>query len=434
MFIYKKENFSKIKLINFLIVILPLSLIIGNLATNINIILIIIFGFSIYKTEIFFTNNKVYNFLLYLFFFYLISITFINNFDNFNSNNTLYKEHFYKSMTFLRFLFLFFVINKLLEKNVLNIKLLFLSFSSLSAIIAIDIVYQVIFGANVIGLPITIDKPSSFFGEENIAGGYLQKFLLFTIIFIIIKFKNYISSNFLFFLFIIFLIPIFLTSNRMSLILYMFSVLIFYIFEKKLKKIILISLIFIALGFAVLNLPFKNKYSGYYFSFAKSTVDLIKKSPKLFIYGAEKDQKIRVGSSGYLITFYSGVQLWKENKIFGAGLKSFRINCKFTINQVCNTHPHNYFLEILLDLGIVGLFIIYLFFCIGAFNFLKTYYSSFKEKNYVSRIFPLLVFIIIFIEFFPFRSSGSFFTTNNATIIFFLMPFFLNSEKINIKI
>ena len=434
MFIYKKENFSKIKLINFLIVILPLSLIIGNLATNINIILIIIFGFSIYKTEIFFTNNKVYNFLLYLFFFYLISITFINNFDNFNSNNTLYKEHFYKSMTFLRFLFLFFVINKLLEKNVLNIKLLFLSFSSLSAIIAIDIVYQVIFGANVIGLPITIDKPSSFFGEENIAGGYLQKFLLFTIILIIIKFKNYISSNFLFFLFIIFLIPIFLTSNRMSLILYMFSVLIFYIFEKKLKKIILISLIFIALGFAVLNLPFKNKYSGYYFSFAKSTVDLIKKSPKLFIYGAEKDQKIRVGSSGYLITFYSGVQLWKENKIFGAGLKSFRINCKFTINQVCNTHPHNYFLEILLDLGIVGLFIIYLFFCIGAFNFLKTYYSSFKEKNYVSRIFPLLVFIIIFIEFFPFRSSGSFFTTNNATIIFFLMPFFLNSEKINIKI
>ena len=43
MFIYKKENFSKIKLINFLIVILPLSLIIGNLATNITIILFILF-------------------------------------------------------------------------------------------------------------------------------------------------------------------------------------------------------------------------------------------------------------------------------------------------------------------------------------------------------------------------------------------------------
>lgn len=433
MFIYKKESFSKIRLINFLILMLPLSLIIGNLVTNFNIILIIVFGFLIYKTEIFFTNNKVYNFLLYLFFFYLISITFINNFDNFNSNNTLYKEHFYKSMLFLRFLFLFFVINKLLEKNVLNIKLLFLSFSSLSAIIAIDIIYQVIFGVNVIGLPIIIDKPSSFFGEENIAGGYLQKFLLFTIIFIFIKFKNKFSSNFLFFLFIIFLIPIFLTSNRMSVILYMFSVFVFYIFEKQLKKIILISLIFIAFSFVALNLPFKNKYSDYYFSFAQSTVDLIKKSPKLFIYGAEKDQKISVGTSGYLITFYSGVQLWKENKIFGAGLKSFRINCKFTINQVCNTHPHNYFIEILLDLGIVGLLIIYLFFCIGAFNFLKTYYSSFKEKNYISRIFPMLVFIIIFIEFFPFRSSGSFFTTNNATIIFFLIPFFLNSQKINIK-
>jgi hypothetical protein len=141
---YEKEDFSKIKFINFLIVILPLSLIVGNLATNINIILIIIFGFSIYKTEIFFANNRVYNFLLYLFFFYLILITFINNFENFSSNNVLYKEHFYKSISFLRFLFLFFVINKLLEKNVLNLKLLFLSFSSLSAIIAIDIIYQVI--------------------------------------------------------------------------------------------------------------------------------------------------------------------------------------------------------------------------------------------------------------------------------------------------
>ena len=219
----------------------------------------------------------------------------------------------------------------------------------------------------------------------------------------------------------------------MSVILYMFSILIFYIFEKKLKKIILISLIFITFSFTALKLPFDNKYSQYYFSFTKSTIDIIKKSPKLFIYGAEKDQKIRVGNSGYLITFYSGVQLWKENKIFGAGLKSFRINCTFTINQVCNTHPHNYFIEILLDSGIIGLFIIYLFFCIGAFNFLKNYYLTFKEKNYISRIFPLLVFIIIFLEFFPFRSTGSFFTTNNATIIFFLMPFFLNSQKINIK-
>lgn len=433
MYIYKKEDFSKINLINFLIVILPLSLIVGNLATNINIILIIIFGFSIYKTEIFFANNRVYNFLLYLFFFYLILITFINNFENFSSNNVLYKEHFYKSISFLRFLFLFFVINKLLEKNVLNLKLLFLSFSSLSAIIAIDIIYQVIFDVNVIGLPITLNKPSSFFGEENIAGGYLQKFLLFTIFFIFIKLKNKVSSSFLFFLFIVSLIPIFLTSNRMSVILYMFSVLIFYIFEKKLKKIILISLIFIALGFAALNLPFKNKYSHYYFSFTQSTIDLIKKSPKLFFYGAEKDQKIRVGSSGYLITFYSGVQLWKENKIFGAGLKSFRINCTFTINQICNTHPHNYFIEILLDSGIIGLSIIYLFFLIGAFNYLKTYYSTFKEKNYISRTLPLVAFIIIFLEFFPFRSSGSFFTTNNAAVIFFLMPIFLNSQKINIE-
>ena len=50
----------------------------------------------------------------------------------------------------------------------------------------------------------------------------------------------------------------------------------------------------------------------------------------------------------------------KANKIFGSGIKSFREKCKkFLIEQkrgVCSNHPHNYYLEVLTDLGIVGIF------------------------------------------------------------------------------
>ena len=45
--------------------------------------------------------------------------------------------------------------------------------------VGIDILIQVIFEKNILGYPITLNKPSSFFGTEHIAGGYIQKFSLF---------------------------------------------------------------------------------------------------------------------------------------------------------------------------------------------------------------------------------------------------------------
>lgn len=60
---------TKIDLLNILITILPLSLIIGNLAININIILICAIGFYNYGLDIFFVKKKVIIYLLYSFLF-----------------------------------------------------------------------------------------------------------------------------------------------------------------------------------------------------------------------------------------------------------------------------------------------------------------------------------------------------------------------------
>ena len=65
----------------------------------------------------------------------------------------------------------------------------------------------------------------------------------------------------------------------------------------------------------------------------------------------------------YIHEFDSGIGTFKLNKYFGGGIKSFRFNCPGreikNINErtTCNMHPHNYYLEILTDLGIVGLLI-----------------------------------------------------------------------------
>ena len=189
MFLDKNYILNKTNIINFLISFLPLSLILGNLVTNINIVLICLIGIFIYKKKIFIIKTNFYIFFIYIFFFYLIIITIINNYPVLNENE-LYKDHIIKSFFYLRFLILFLVVNKLAENNDFNTKMFFISCSFFSLIISVDIVVQFFLKKNIIGFPISNGRPSSFFNQENIAGGYLQKFSLFLIFLLSIKKKS----------------------------------------------------------------------------------------------------------------------------------------------------------------------------------------------------------------------------------------------------
>ena len=115
--------------------------------------------------------------------------------------------------------------------------------------------------------------------------------------------------------------------------------------------------------------------------------------------------------------FYTGYKTWLQNKFFGGGLKSFRFNCpKVFIN--CNAHPHNYYLEILSDLGLVGFLIIISFF-----------FLIFRESYYSKKIIVLPFLFILFGELFPLKTTGSFFTTGNATYIFLIISVIIALSK-----
>ena len=59
----------------------------------------------------------------------------------------------------------------------------------------------------------------------------------------------------------------------------------------------------------------------------------------------------------YVKEFYSGYMAWNENLLIGGGVDSFYINCAKTV-FTCASHPHNYYLEILSELGILGFILI----------------------------------------------------------------------------
>ena len=132
--------------------------------------------------------------------------------------------------------------------------------------------------------------------------------------------------------------------------------------------------------------------------------------------------------SGYNRVFRTAITMWKEQPLTGFGYKSFRFKCWDMLNKdnaerkitqkpqiiVCSNHAHNYYLELLSEAGIVGTSLMIIFFLIllkDCFNYLKKYN---QQKNpEMNLLIPVI--ILFFLEIWPLKSTGSFFTTWGAT-------------------
>ena len=121
--------------------------------------------------------------------------------------------------------------------------------------------------------------------------------------------------------------------------------------------------------------------------------------------------------------------------LYGQGPKSFRIACnkteieKYLIQNVkkyraCATNPHNYLLEFLSENGIIGGLFYLGFIFIIIYQILKIRKKK-DAQNFLSIALGSLLLAILF----PLKPSGSFFTTFNATILFYLVGFYLHYLK-----
>ena len=169
-------------------------------------------------------------------------------------------------------------------------------------------------------------------------------------------------------------------------------------------------------------------------------------------YGIKKKMSENLPLKYEILPFYTGhtsiyitsIDLLLEKPLFGRGIKSFRNYCKEKIhlpNRVCESHPHNFFLDLLNDVGIFGLLLIIAPTILLFISNYSEYLSRDKEKKFSDWIY-LTVCLAILIHFFPFKSSGSFFSTFNSAFTFLILGISLgihdlkkqlnnNKEKIN---
>tara|TARA_B100001093_G_scaffold375098_1_gene360128 strand:+ start:2788 stop:4068 length:1281 start_codon:yes stop_codon:yes gene_type:complete len=407
-------------LINLLIGIVPISFIAGNLIINLNLILIVLITFIIFNKRFFdYEFHLVDKFLIILFLFCLL--TGVINYFNSDQKNIFVEENFFKSLLFSRYLLFYFAIRIITEKKLFNFKFFFIICSTCVIFVCLDLVLQLVAGADIFGNPKTPYKLSGPFGSEQIAGSYLQRFgiFLFFLIPFFINFKN--KNNLIIVLSAIFILVFFsilIAGNRMPIILFILMFIMLFLYEKKLRKF---SLLFLFSSLVIFFVIFKlsPQINDITQHFLKMTTQILIFLNDVLIKG--NDPNI---TNTYIKEFYSGYVTWKENSIIGGGINSFYLNCQKTLDY-CASHPHNYYLEILSELGIIGFIIsviifIKLFMIIGLKNYLSLNFNN-------NLIFPFA--LLFFTEIFPFKTSGSFFTTGNATFIFFIIAIIVSLSK-----
>ena len=90
-------------------------------------------------------------------------------------------ERLIKSILFFRF-FLFLIIVYLLSKfDILNFKYFFISAAFSPILLSLDVIYQYIFGYDILGFKNDGLRNGGFFGDEFIAGAYIERFSFFAI-------------------------------------------------------------------------------------------------------------------------------------------------------------------------------------------------------------------------------------------------------------
>ena len=390
----------------FLLTTYPISLILGNSIINIYFLLFSISFFFNFKKNRNLIFNKINYFLLFFFFSLLINLIF--SIDIINSIPRVVK-------IILVILFALesqrFIINSKVEK----INLLFKLWSFIFLIIVIDVFFEFFIGHNLIGYSSYMPgRIASFFDDELVVGAFFHGFILFFISYLINGYPE--KKLFLTITILILLYASFIIGERANFLKTLFSLIIYSHLVLKIsntKKITAIFFIFLIIT-SIIN--FNKDYKYRYYSQIKN------------IYHSNSyDYFLKISQYGahQLVAF----EIFKDNPLFGVGIKNFRSessNAKYNNNNPNNnlrisTHPHQLHMQLLSETGLFG-YVSFLILIIGSvFLGIKEYL---KSKN----LYLLSSIIFIISTLIPIIPSGSFFSTYSGGIFwinFIIMSAFI---------
>ena len=263
------------------------------------------------------------------------------------------------------------------------------------------------FGKNLLGYgdDLYVDRIVSFFKDEPIVGAYLLGFNFIIVGYFFEKFyKQNLKLKLVLFLILFILVGcILITGERSNGIKAIIGLMIFLFLNNKISAKIKISIFLFSLVFTGLIISNSNYLKVRY-------------GQQLFSQLFDNNQRDQfIENNLYLKLYKSGLAVFKDNPIFGVGNKNYRvittknIETKKNEDYVLNTHPHQIYIELLSEHGLVGTIILLSIFFYLIFKNLKIIIIS---RNSIQ----LGCFTYLIINFLPILPSGSFFNDFSSTL------------------
>lgn len=400
-----------------LFILLPAAQVSGPFLTD----MFIVFIGLIYLMMVLIYNKKIHKNYLVLTFFLIFWI-----FICFTSLISEFRGLAIKpSFTFIRFILFTYCVIYLLKNYSYILKYLNITLIAVLILLLLDGYTQFFFLKSLFGFEkIRPDRLSSLFGDELVLGSYLTN--LFPIMLYLfyenIKDKRMRYVNIV----IIFLIPplILLSGERAAFfmcILFLLFVVPFLISPK------LIILLFVSTSLIFLILSFnKTIYDRY----------VVQTKDHLFLVANERPLIL----PNHIGLFNSAIFIFDQNKLIGSGIKSFRKLCdqnntnfkkeitKKKINiSFCSTHPHNYYLQLLSELGFIGIFFLLSLFFYLFLSYIRQLILLILGKKVLNTNLKKYLILLsgTIIQIWPLTTTGNLFNNWNSSFIFFQLSIFL---------
>jgi hypothetical protein len=431
--IYKKlDEFNNFSIadeyyLNFLctiVLLFPLFLLTGPFLPDLTIVICSLsFIYFILKYNL---SNYLENLFFKIFIVFWIYIVFVSLISD-NILFSLKSSFFYIRFIFFS-LFVFFLLNnfKFFPKfffHLLTITLL---------IVLIDSYFQFYFGKSLTGF----DKPklrlTGPFDDRQIVGSFIFRILPLYLSLYLYIFKK-INLKILIFIALLSILVLFSGERTAFFLLTFFIFGVYFLINKKLLKLITILISYCLISILIiLNTPsLKERMLDQ--TFQAFGIKKYQKTDGEDNYFKDKPKRgFYIFSRAHEVHYLTAYKMFKENPITGLGPNLFRKKCsdeKFFIEQSsCTTHPHNFLLQLLAEMGSIGaLFYLFILFLLLKQILSLIYETKIKKINLINSKLNIYILNLGFIvnSFMFFLPNGNFFNNYLNAMIFIPVGFYL---------
>tara|TARA_B100000780_G_C21083845_1_gene436564 strand:- start:87 stop:1343 length:1257 start_codon:yes stop_codon:yes gene_type:complete len=394
-----------LKLSSYLFLSIPILLITGPFLSDLALSLIaILFLIEVFKNKKFELFHNKFFYLFFSFYVYLILNSLLQN-QNIDSLKI--------SLSYFRFGVFSLAVVYIINNDNQILKKLYYIFLITFSVLILDGFIQFFYGKNILGYPLSVGpRVSSLFNDELILGSYLSRLfpIFFALLIFLNKKINRVQYTFNYLIFIFAEVLVYLSGERAAFFYMNFAAVFTLLAVKDFKKLRIGILLSSLTLIFIISFTFPNTKQRV----VNQTFDQM---------GLFSDKENMIFSHQHHDLYKTAINITKDNLYFGVGVKNFRNKCsldKYKISVFsCSTHPHNTYIQLLVELGLVGLIIGLTLLIFISVYILKHFQSLISGKYYFTD-FQVCLISAILISLWPFAPTGNVF--NNWLNIVYYFP------------